>query len=136
MTNPLNSQVGGDHYKRHPIQPIEFAHANHFPPCLAGALKYIVRYGDKGNPIEDLQKAIHYCNLQMELNSKVYWNWGGLWGKLSPWPITPSEFCGVNKLSISQKFVISKLCYYRDEGGPALLDAIAEIERMITYYKQ
>ena len=59
-------QIGGDHYKDLPIQPIEFIHANSIPFCEANAIKYLCRWRKK-NGIADLQKAKHYIDLLIEL---------------------------------------------------------------------
>lgn len=63
--NPSANQVGGDHYRKYNIQPIEYVLANsmgYLPGC---ALKYITRYKDKGGA-EDIRKAIHYLKLILE----------------------------------------------------------------------
>jgi hypothetical protein len=65
-TNPLDTQVGGNHYKSYAIQPIEYAMANRLNYCQANAIKYVTRYGDKGGK-EDLLKAIHNIELLIEL---------------------------------------------------------------------
>lgn len=64
--NPLDTQVGGDHYKTYPIQPIEYAMVNRLNYCQANAIKYVTRYRDKGGK-EDLLKAIHNIELLIEL---------------------------------------------------------------------
>ncbi len=64
--NPLNTQVGGNHYKGYKIQPIEYAMANNLNYCQANAIKYVTRYRDKGGK-EDLLKAIHNIELLIEL---------------------------------------------------------------------
>lgn len=64
--NPLQSQVGGTHYKDLKIQPIEFIHANNIPFCEANAIKYLCRWRNK-NGIEDLKKARHYIDLLIKL---------------------------------------------------------------------
>lgn len=64
--NPLNTQVGGNHYKGYSIQPIEYAMANNLNYCQANAIKYVTRYRDKGGK-EDLLKAIHNIELLIEL---------------------------------------------------------------------
>lgn len=58
-----NFQVGGQHYVKKRIQPWdimkEYLTPEQFQGFLHGnAIKYILR--DKGNKVEDLQKAIHY----------------------------------------------------------------------------
>lgn len=65
----LDRQEGGSHYKDLPIQPIEFIHANGIPFCEANAIKYLCRWRNK-NGIADLQKAKHYIDLLIELESR------------------------------------------------------------------
>jgi hypothetical protein len=62
----LNEQIGGDHYKRHAIQPVEFIHANNIPFIEGSCIKYLVRHRDKGRE-NDLKKVIHYCQLLLKL---------------------------------------------------------------------
>jgi hypothetical protein len=61
-------QVGGDHYQRLPIQPIDFALANNLGFLESNVVKYVTRHRDKGGA-EDIKKAIHYCNFILE---KIY----------------------------------------------------------------
>ncbi len=61
----FKKQVGGIHYKEHKIQPFEFIQANNLDYLQGVVIKYIVRYKDK-NGIEDLDKIIHYCELEKE----------------------------------------------------------------------
>lgn len=60
-----NRQVGGGHYVRCDIQPVEYALANKFNYCESFALKYLTRHRHK-NGIEDLRKAIHCIELLIE----------------------------------------------------------------------
>ena len=63
----LDRQVGGEHYKNDfKIQPIEFITANKLSFIQASIIKYICRF-DKKNGKEDIDKAIHYCQLLKEL---------------------------------------------------------------------
>jgi len=65
-TRPASDrQIGGDHYKKYPIQPLEYAVANKMGPCEHAVVKYITRHQDKGKE-EDIRKAIHYCQLILE----------------------------------------------------------------------
>lgn len=68
-TSALDIQVSGDHYKQAKIQPIEFIHANNIPFCEANVIKYIFRWKSK-NGVKDLEKAKHYIDLLIELESK------------------------------------------------------------------
>ena len=69
LLDALNVQVGGNHYKKYKIQPIEYAMANDLNYCQANAVKYITRYRDKGG-VEDLRKAIHNLEILIELESR------------------------------------------------------------------
>jgi hypothetical protein len=61
----LETQVGGDHYKL-PIQPVEYCQINSLNYCESNAVKYVTRHGKK-NGRQDLEKAIHYIQLLIEL---------------------------------------------------------------------
>lgn len=65
----LDVQVGGDHYRKLKIQPIEFIHANNIPFIEGNIIKYITRWRDK-NGVRDLEKVKHYVDLLIELESK------------------------------------------------------------------
>jgi Protein of unknwon function (DUF3310) len=69
MTNPLQEQVGGGHYKDMVIQPVEFITANNIPYMEGNVLKYICRWRNK-NGIRDLEKAKHYIELLIELEER------------------------------------------------------------------
>jgi len=58
-------QEGGTHYQKHKIQPYTFITANNLSFFQGNVIKYVVRYKDK-NGIEDLQKIIHYCELEIQ----------------------------------------------------------------------
>lgn len=55
----IDEQVGGNHYKKCKIQPIEYVIANGLGYCEGNVIKYVTRYQDK-NGIEDLMKAQQY----------------------------------------------------------------------------
>ena len=60
--NPLDKQVGGNHYRDMVIQPVEFIVANGIPYREANVIKYVVRYASK-NGKQDLLKARHYIDM-------------------------------------------------------------------------
>lgn len=66
MTNALDKQVAGDHYKTLAIQPVEFIHANGIDYLAGNVVKYISRHKAKGGA-SDVRKAIHYCELILQL---------------------------------------------------------------------
>jgi len=63
--NVFNQQVGGNHYKDMPIQPMEYTMANNMNPMQHTIIKYVSRYKNK-NGIEDLEKALHTLNLLID----------------------------------------------------------------------
>ena len=60
--NPLDKQVGGNHYRDMVIQPVEFIVANGIPYREANVIKYVVRHASK-NGKQDLLKARHYIDM-------------------------------------------------------------------------
>ena len=62
----LLDQVGGSHYARLKIQPIEYVLANDLGPCEANVIKYVSRFKAKGSPIGDLRKARQYLDILIE----------------------------------------------------------------------
>jgi len=65
----LDVQIGGSHYKKFAIQPIEFIHLNKIGFIEGCIIKYVTRWQDK-NGIEDLEKAKHLIDLLIELERK------------------------------------------------------------------
>lgn len=65
--NPLQSQVGGSHYKDLKIQPIEYIHANGLDFLTGNIIKYASRHKMK-NGAEDVRKIIHYAQLILKLD--------------------------------------------------------------------
>jgi hypothetical protein len=64
----LINQIGGRHYKKLSIQPVEYIHANNIPYFEGNVIKYVTRWRDKGG-MEDLEKARHYLDLLIELEN-------------------------------------------------------------------
>ena len=62
MSDPTNTQVAGDHYKKMVIQPIKYIHANNLSFLEGNVIKYVTRHKHK-NKAADIQKAIHYLQL-------------------------------------------------------------------------
>lgn len=58
----LDVQIGGDHYKAMPIQPMEYSMKNGLDACQHTIIKYVTRFREKGG-IEDLEKAKHCIDL-------------------------------------------------------------------------
>jgi|TARA_R110002126_G_scaffold200734_1_gene348302 hypothetical protein len=66
----LHKQIGGDHYKDCGIQPVEYIHANKLDYFEGNVVKYITRHRTKGQGKKDIEKAIHYAQLILELEYK------------------------------------------------------------------
>ena len=65
--DPVNHPT---HYTSHPsgIECIQIT--EHMTFNLGNAVKYIWRCGEKGKPIEDLQKAVWYLQREIELRKR------------------------------------------------------------------
>lgn len=59
-------QVGGDHYRVMVIQPAEYAQRNGLGYCEGNVVKYVSRHRSKHGR-QDLEKAIHYLRLLIEM---------------------------------------------------------------------
>jgi hypothetical protein len=62
----LQKQVGGAHYAEMAIQPIEFITANGLSFLEGNIIKYVCRHKKK-NGADDIKKAIHYCELLLQM---------------------------------------------------------------------
>ena len=67
--NALKEQVGGNHYSKLAIQPVEYITANKLTYLQGNVIKYVTRYKDK-NGLQDLEKAKHYIDMLIELEEK------------------------------------------------------------------
>ena len=65
-TTALQKQVGGAHYAEMAIQPIEFITANDLSFLEGNIIKYVCRHKKK-NGADDIKKAIHYCELLLQM---------------------------------------------------------------------
>ena len=61
----LEEQVGGDHYKKYKIQPLQFHLENNIGYVEGNIIDYVIRHEDKGGK-EDLFKAIHLLKVLLE----------------------------------------------------------------------
>ena len=58
----FKKQIGGNHYLKYKISPVEFIIKNNIGFVEGNIIKYILRFKEKGL-IADLDKAIHYIEL-------------------------------------------------------------------------
>lgn len=65
--DPVNQP---SHYKQHPSGVECIAITEHMNFCLGNSVKYIWRAAEKGNAIQDLQKAQWYLNREIARISK------------------------------------------------------------------
>lgn len=62
----LEQQVGGAHYKKLAIQPMEYAFKNHLDPLQFSVVKYVTRFRDKDGA-RDVKKAFHCLQMLVEM---------------------------------------------------------------------
>lgn len=64
--SPLDTQIGGNHYSKLAIQPIEYIDANDIPFIEGCIIKYATRWRDKGG-IQDLEKIKHLVEIRIAM---------------------------------------------------------------------
>lgn len=67
MTDALQTQEGGSHYKEMAIQPVQFIEVNGLSFLEGSVLKRLCRHRRKGGA-EDIKKAIHELQLILQLH--------------------------------------------------------------------
>jgi hypothetical protein len=70
MSDSLKTMVGGTHYTKLKIQPMEYSMANNLNACQHTIIKYVTRYADK-NGLEDLKKARHTLDMLIEFEMRT-----------------------------------------------------------------
>lgn len=68
-------QVGGDHYRKLPIQPMRYSMKNKLDACQHTIVKYVTRFREKGG-IQDLEKAKHVIDMLIEFEREENGNAG------------------------------------------------------------
>jgi len=63
--NSFKKQIGGNHYLKYKISPVEFIIKNNIGFVEGNIIKYILRFKEKGG-VEDLLKAKHYIELLID----------------------------------------------------------------------
>jgi hypothetical protein len=67
--SPLSTQIGGDHYTKLAIQPMQYSMNNRLDPLQHTIIKYVTRFRDKTG-IEDLEKAKHCIDMLIEFEKE------------------------------------------------------------------
>ena len=97
MEDAINVQVGGDHYKKLPYQPIQLAAKINLNGFQLFIIKYVTRYHNKAGKM-DLEKAIHTAQLGVELNPKNFAFFPDSQGAMEGVIEEVDLFCKTNKL--------------------------------------
>lgn len=69
IESSMDTQVGGDHYHKLKIQPVEYIQANGLGFIEGSIVKYITRWRDKGG-VQDLKKIIQFTSQLIALEEK------------------------------------------------------------------
>ena len=152
-TSALLNQVGGAHYKNLRIQPVEFCEINGLTSCQSSIVRYITRHKSKNGRV-DIEKAIHYAELMIQLRSPRWildlplvksnllqryalrWTtWRGFnlgesieARKNRKWPVLlPLVYTTSNGMEIEESNTISLICY-----SPGL----AQVQRAIGIMRE
>lgn len=104
MTDALQNQVGGLHYRNKAIQPIEIWMANEYDGCIGNSIKYVTRHPEKAGRI-DLEKAAHFCELRVATLSPL-WRYRGHVG------ISIMRYIEANALPKEEAEIVSNLHHW------------------------
>lgn len=117
--NPLDVQVGGQHYKKYKIQPVELYNKFNLGFGESNLIKYSMRHQDK-NGLQDLDKVDHYCDLMAQFNNPV--------GEFMPFDYI-EHFAHVNNLSPFAKQVIEEVSLWLLNNSSDHLQSIKSLIR-------
>ena len=109
MNNPLETQVGGQHYKTLAMQPIEFASVNGYDPSSFSALKYVTRHASK-HGLEDLNKAGHFIELRVQLRQNFPFLAGDSWNSRNVIPI--EDYIQANAVPVAEASFLTDLHFW------------------------
>jgi len=119
----LEKQVGGNHYKKFKIQPIEFIILNNLNFLEGNVVKYVCRYRFKDG-LRDLEKAKHYIKMLIEFRDKF--------GK----ELSHLGFNLTNKISHLEGEIIKRIWRYSKSKNTKELEIALEcIDKLIEEYK-
>lgn len=68
VDDPLEVQVGGEHYKKGGMQPIELNEGMFLSFSCGSIVKYLYRHEEKGKK-QDLEKCLHYVEFLKKYNN-------------------------------------------------------------------
>lgn len=126
----LDIQVGGSHYKKNAIQPIQYTTANCMGPSEMNIIKYVTRYKDK-NGVEDLRKVRHYIDLHAETVASepaLFRELRAMMATKDLFPIKPDEYCVANGLRGTVGTIITLVTYWRhDDCDPCVVDTVRRL---------
>jgi len=109
---PRNTQVGGDHYAKLAIQPMEFAESKVLTFPEASILKYVTRNRSKGGA-KDLAKAAHIAELAVAIRNGQDFS-----------DVSFAEYCKANELTPEETEIIVALGVLSDENADGELYAL------------
>lgn len=107
--NPLQTQIGGKHYKHMKIQQIEFGMVNKLDPCAYSVVKYLSRHADKGGRA-DLEKAFHFVQLREALGTEAH--------RVEEWVVDILDYTRANDIAPEESGVLFALCQWVESGNP------------------
>jgi hypothetical protein len=107
--NPLDVQIGGDHYANKAIQPIEFSMANRLDGCAHSITKYLTRHPEKGGRA-DVEKAFHFVQLREMLATEKH--------LVRDWVVSMDEYCRANQLPELETSILLDLALWLESHSP------------------
>lgn len=124
---PMQIQVGGNHYKSLVIQPAEFWIRNQMPATEGAIVKYLTRHRSK-NGRQDCEKAAHFAQMLR------WWYFDAPTDRATPshWRgqrncvIPPQRYCRENGLPELESAAIELLCTFTCRQHFDVIDDLIE----------
>lgn len=123
MNEANNKQIAGDHYKsksQHWDWVVELG-LDYLPAQIT---KYVTRWRKK-NGVEDLEKALHYTEKMLEIETK----------KLKEKSHKTTVFCIENNLSLFEAEIVSAIAVHNIRRLEPILDVKKMLEDMLASQK-
>jgi hypothetical protein len=106
----LQNQIGGNHYRKLPMQPVELAAKLSLDSFELNIIKYLSRYKSK-NGLADIQKAEHYFDLMHDfgVNQVRWWHFYRplMTAKRVRWIDT---YCELNEIGPYERALMIQAC--------------------------
>ncbi len=125
----LDTQIGGDHYRKMKIQPVQFIHANRIPFIEGTIIKYVSRWKSKGG-LQDLEKARHMVSMLIAYGPDEHAVYMPNFDDLTR---AVDDYVSANEIPLMEALIIEYVAAWRQMNGICTLKlARSLLDTMLT----